>query len=78
LVLYAQVDRAPVRRLLAAPTRPRVTSTRRAWRSASSAALPARCQQCGFASTMGGNPVTEADERAKLRLCVEAAQKIWG
>ena len=33
--------------------------------------------QCGFASTMGGNPVTEADERAKLRLCVEAAGKIW-
>ena len=34
--------------------------------------------QCGFASTMGGNPVTEADERAKLRLCVEAARQIWG
>jgi len=34
--------------------------------------------QCGFASTMGGNPVTEADERAKLKLCVEAAEKIWG
>jgi 5-methyltetrahydropteroyltriglutamate--homocysteine methyltransferase len=34
--------------------------------------------QCGFASTMGGNPLTEADERAKLRLCVEAAQAIWG
>lgn len=34
--------------------------------------------QCGFASTMGGNPVTEADERAKLRLCVDAAKKIWG
>lgn len=33
--------------------------------------------QCGFASTMGGNPVTEADERAKLRLCVDAARKIW-
>ncbi len=33
--------------------------------------------QCGFASTMGGNPVTEADERAKLRLCVEAAGRIW-
>jgi 5-methyltetrahydropteroyltriglutamate--homocysteine methyltransferase len=33
--------------------------------------------QCGFASTMGGNPVTEADERAKLRLCVEAAHAIW-
>ena len=33
--------------------------------------------QCGFASTMGGNPVTEADERAKLRLCVEAAARIF-
>ncbi|MGQ0547201.1 MAG: 5-methyltetrahydropteroyltriglutamate--homocysteine S-methyltransferase [Betaproteobacteria bacterium] len=33
--------------------------------------------QCGFASTMGGNPVTEADERAKLMLCVDAAAKIW-
>ena len=33
--------------------------------------------QCGFASTMGGNPVTEADQRAKLRLCVEAAAKIF-
>jgi 5-methyltetrahydropteroyltriglutamate--homocysteine methyltransferase len=34
--------------------------------------------QCGFASTVAGNPVTEADEVAKLRLCVEAAQRIWG
>ena len=34
--------------------------------------------QCGFASTIGGNPVTEADERAKLTLCVDAARKIWG
>jgi 5-methyltetrahydropteroyltriglutamate--homocysteine methyltransferase len=34
--------------------------------------------QCGFASTIGGNPVTEADERAKLRLCVDAARAIWG
>ena len=33
--------------------------------------------QCGFASTMGGNPVTEADERAKLKLCVDAAKEIW-
>jgi 5-methyltetrahydropteroyltriglutamate--homocysteine methyltransferase len=33
--------------------------------------------QCGFASTIGGNPVTEADERAKLRLCVDAAREIW-
>ena len=33
--------------------------------------------QCGFASTMGGNPVTEADERAKLKLCADAARQIW-
>jgi methionine synthase II (cobalamin-independent) len=33
--------------------------------------------QCGFASTVAGNPVTEADERAKLRLVVEAARAIW-
>ncbi|MFM9886109.1 MAG: 5-methyltetrahydropteroyltriglutamate--homocysteine S-methyltransferase [Burkholderiales bacterium] len=34
--------------------------------------------QCGFASTVAGNPVTEADERSKLRRCVEAAEAIWG
>jgi 5-methyltetrahydropteroyltriglutamate--homocysteine methyltransferase len=34
--------------------------------------------QCGFASSIGGNPVTEADERAKLKLCVDAAHAIWG
>ncbi len=33
--------------------------------------------QCGFASSIGGNPVTETDERAKLRLCVDAASQIW-
>jgi len=33
--------------------------------------------QCGFASTVAGNPVTEADMRAKLRLVVEAAHAIW-
>jgi 5-methyltetrahydropteroyltriglutamate--homocysteine methyltransferase len=33
--------------------------------------------QCGFASTMGGNPITEADQRAKLELCVRAAKTIW-
>jgi 5-methyltetrahydropteroyltriglutamate--homocysteine methyltransferase len=33
--------------------------------------------QCGFASTIGGNPLTEADERAKLRLCVDTAKEIW-
>jgi 5-methyltetrahydropteroyltriglutamate--homocysteine methyltransferase len=34
--------------------------------------------QCGFASSIGGNPVTEAHERAKLSLCVDAARAIWG
>jgi 5-methyltetrahydropteroyltriglutamate--homocysteine methyltransferase len=33
--------------------------------------------QCGFASTAAGNPLSEADERAKLRLVVEAARAIW-
>jgi len=33
--------------------------------------------QCGFASTVAGNPVTEADERAKLALVVEASKTIW-
>ncbi len=34
--------------------------------------------QCGFASTAAGNPVTEADQRAKLRLVVDASRAIWG
>lgn len=34
--------------------------------------------QCGFASTVAGNPLTEADERAKLGRVVEAANTIWG
>ena len=34
--------------------------------------------QCGFASTVAGNPLTESDERAKLALAVEAANSIWG
>jgi len=34
--------------------------------------------QCGFASTTGGNPLTEADEQAKLRLVVDVAEKVWG
>jgi 5-methyltetrahydropteroyltriglutamate--homocysteine methyltransferase len=34
--------------------------------------------QCGFASTVAGNPVTEADERAKLGRVVETAHAVWG
>jgi 5-methyltetrahydropteroyltriglutamate--homocysteine methyltransferase len=33
--------------------------------------------QCGFASSAAGNPLSEADERAKLRRVVEAARTIW-
>jgi 5-methyltetrahydropteroyltriglutamate--homocysteine methyltransferase len=34
--------------------------------------------QCGFASTAAGNPVSEADERAKLARVVETARAVWG
>jgi 5-methyltetrahydropteroyltriglutamate--homocysteine methyltransferase len=34
--------------------------------------------QCGFASSVTGNPLTEADMRAKLALVVDAARAIWG
>ena len=34
--------------------------------------------QCGFASTMEGNKLTEADQEAKLRLVAETAQDVWG
>jgi 5-methyltetrahydropteroyltriglutamate--homocysteine methyltransferase len=34
--------------------------------------------QCGFASTVAGNPVTEEIERQKLKLAVDVARDIWG
>ena len=34
--------------------------------------------QCGFASTLQGNPLTEDDERKKLRLVVDTATRVWG
>jgi 5-methyltetrahydropteroyltriglutamate--homocysteine methyltransferase len=34
--------------------------------------------QCGFASSVGGNPLTIEDERKKLRRVVEVAQSVWG
>ena len=34
--------------------------------------------QCGFASSAAGNPLSQADERAKLRRVVDAARAIWG
>jgi 5-methyltetrahydropteroyltriglutamate--homocysteine methyltransferase len=34
--------------------------------------------QCGFASIVVGNPITEADEEAKLRLVADTAHAAWG
>jgi 5-methyltetrahydropteroyltriglutamate--homocysteine methyltransferase len=34
--------------------------------------------QCGFASTMEGNALTEDDQWAKLKLVVETATAVWG
>jgi 5-methyltetrahydropteroyltriglutamate--homocysteine methyltransferase len=34
--------------------------------------------QCGFASTVAGNPLSEADQRSKLLRCVETARAAWG
>lgn len=33
--------------------------------------------QCGFASTMEGNLLTEAEEEAKLHLTAEVAREVW-
>jgi 5-methyltetrahydropteroyltriglutamate--homocysteine methyltransferase len=33
--------------------------------------------QCGFASTMEGNLLTEQDQWAKLQLVVETARRVW-
>jgi 5-methyltetrahydropteroyltriglutamate--homocysteine methyltransferase len=34
--------------------------------------------QCGFASTEEGNLLTEAEQWAKLELCVTVAEEVWG
>jgi 5-methyltetrahydropteroyltriglutamate--homocysteine methyltransferase len=34
--------------------------------------------QCGFASTMEGNLLTEEEQWRKLQLVVETARKMWG
>jgi len=34
--------------------------------------------QCGFASTMEGNRLTEDEQWRKLQLVVDTAQKVWG
>jgi len=34
--------------------------------------------QCGFASSVPGNPLSQADQRAKLDLIVSIANEVWG
>jgi 5-methyltetrahydropteroyltriglutamate--homocysteine methyltransferase len=34
--------------------------------------------QCGFASSIKGNPLTHAEQEAKLARLVETADKVWG
>ncbi len=34
--------------------------------------------QCGFASSVPGNPLTQDDQRAKLELIVSLAREVWG
>ena len=33
--------------------------------------------QCGFASSVGGNPLTQEDQKRKLALVVEVANQVW-
>jgi len=33
--------------------------------------------QCGFASVLQGNPITEVAQEAKLRLVVDVARRVW-
>ncbi|MGI5996721.1 MAG: 5-methyltetrahydropteroyltriglutamate--homocysteine S-methyltransferase, partial [Saccharomonospora viridis] len=34
--------------------------------------------QCGFSSTEEGNDITHDEQRRKLELIVETAEKVWG
>jgi 5-methyltetrahydropteroyltriglutamate--homocysteine methyltransferase len=34
--------------------------------------------QCGFSSTVEGNPLTQEQQSAKLKLCIDVAREVWG
>ena len=34
--------------------------------------------QCGFSGTHHGNNLSVAEEKAKLRLCIDTAKEVWG
>jgi 5-methyltetrahydropteroyltriglutamate--homocysteine methyltransferase len=38
----------------------------------------ALCPQCGFASSVGGNPISGDQQRAKLQHLVDIATRVWG
>jgi 5-methyltetrahydropteroyltriglutamate--homocysteine methyltransferase len=38
----------------------------------------ALCPQCGFASSVGGNPISADQQRAKLAHLVDIATRVWG
>jgi 5-methyltetrahydropteroyltriglutamate--homocysteine methyltransferase len=38
----------------------------------------ALCPQCGFSSSVGGNPVSADQQRAKLQNLVDIATRVWG
>ena len=52
------------------------------WKAYSAKVVPlqrlALSPQCGFASTILGNALSEDDERRKLELIVETAREVWG
>jgi hypothetical protein len=52
-------------------------SCARAWRSAAASSDGPSMRASISASTAGGNPLTEADQRAKLALLVELAADLW-
>jgi 5-methyltetrahydropteroyltriglutamate--homocysteine methyltransferase len=69
---------------LVSSKRPRLESKRELIRRIEEAArfIPlehlALSPQCGFASVMEGNLLSEEDQWAKLRLVVETAKEVWG
>ena len=40
--------------------------------------LPILSPQCGFATSIVGNKLTEQEQFSKLRLVAETADEIWG
>ena len=61
-------------------SRRRTTLKRRIEEAARYAPLDQLClsPQCGFASTVEGNALTEEEQWAKLRLVVDVAEDVWG